>query len=138
MSPRTFTPDSNYADRNSRAIAIAVGQTITVNTLYKALPEQLPNLSIAAVIAAGAANVPAVASTPHVLEILRQIWNTAISRTLLFSLATVCAAVPFTVGMEWLNAKEVAKSRKEAGRGEVLKNMGHINGEAVLKGTGTV
>jgi hypothetical protein len=33
---------------------------------------------------------------------------------MILSVVCVAASVPFTVGMEWLNAKTVARERKEA------------------------
>lgn len=36
-----------------------------------------------------------------------------------FSLATLCMAVPFAVGMQWLNVKKEARRRGVSGVGEV-------------------
>ncbi|KAI9878025.1 MAG: hypothetical protein M1830_002145 [Pleopsidium flavum] len=94
------------------AVSIAVGQTITISTILDSLPSLVPGLSPAAVIAAGAINLPGIAPSPAALDSLRSIWNTAISRAMIFSLAMLCAAVPFTLGMEWLNAKNIASGRK--------------------------
>ena len=93
-------------------VAISMGQTITISTLVDEVPKLLPQLPVGAVIAAGAANLPAVAPTPELLSILRTIWNTAIVRTMILSTALVGAAVPFTLGMEWLNAKKIAQERE--------------------------
>ena len=96
----------------SSAIAIAIGQTITLNTIVQALPEALPDVNPASIIAAGATNLPEISQSTAILDVLRGIWNLAISRTMIVSLAGVCAAVPFTVAMEWLNAKKVAASKR--------------------------
>jgi hypothetical protein len=91
-----------------------MGQTITVTTLLKEVAEKLPELSTSMVIAAGAGNLPALATSPTMLSVLRSIWNTAISRTMMLSVALVAVSLPFTVGMEWLNAKVVSEERKRA------------------------
>jgi hypothetical protein len=94
-----------------RAVSIAVGQTITISTILESVPKELPAISPAAVIAAGAIHLPDIAPSPGTLAILRSIWNTGISRAMIFSLAMVCAALPLTLGMEWLNAKKIARER---------------------------
>lgn len=95
-----------------RAISIAAGQTITLGTIMDKVPFLTPDISPAAVIAVGAIGLPGIASSPNELVNLRIIWNTAISRVMIFSLAMVCAALPVTIGMEWLNAKKIASARK--------------------------
>ena len=97
-----------------RAVAIAAGQTISLTTIIDNLALQAPEISPAAVVAAGAVNLLAVAPSSAALEILRSLWNLAISRTMIFSYAAVTAAIPFTLGMEWLNAKKISAERKEA------------------------
>lgn len=72
-----------------------------------------PELDPSVVIAAGALNLQTVSSSPAVVAFLRSIWNTAISRTMIFSLAMLCGAIPFTLAMEWLNAKRIAEERKK-------------------------
>ncbi|KAL9122059.1 MAG: hypothetical protein Q9187_001384 [Circinaria calcarea] len=115
--PETDVPTANaiavFSWQLGGAIAIAAGQTITISTIVKEVPKQLPAMSVVTVLAAGAANLSEFATSAAALNTLRLIWNTAVNRTLLLSLATVCAAIPFTLGMEWLNAKAIAKSRKE-------------------------
>lgn len=111
------------------AVAIAIGQNITVNTIVQEVAQAAPGVSLASVLAAGAINLPLVTDTPSVLQALRGIWNLAISRTMIVSLAMVCAAVPFSCGMEWLNAKEIAATRKQ----EVanFEKQGNENGAEV-------
>jgi len=95
-----------------------MGQTIILSTIVQNLQGQIPGLSSQQVLTAGAANLPALAPTPEALDILRLIWNTGISRTMILSVALVAAAVPFTLAMEWLNAKKVALARESAEEGQ--------------------
>ena len=72
-------------------------------------------------MAAGAVNLPAIAPSPAALAALRSLWNLAIQRTMIFSFAAVALAVPFTLGMEWLNAKKVSEARKAAAAAAVAE-----------------
>lgn len=90
-----------------------MGQTITISTIIAEVPKRVPGLNGDVVVKAGAANFPALTTSPEALAILKSIWNTAVSRTMILSAALVAASVPFTFGMEWLNAKKVAESRKK-------------------------
>ena len=89
-----------------------MGQTITISTLINEVPKQIPGLSGGEVLTAGAVNLSALATSPETLASLRSIWNTAVSRTMILSVTCVAVSVPFTLGMEWLNAKKVAESKK--------------------------
>ncbi|KAF2122170.1 major facilitator superfamily domain-containing protein [Lophiotrema nucula] len=94
------------------AIAIAISQTILLNTLVDRVAQALPGLTGQAVIAAGAVNLLALAKTAERLRVLRGIWNTAIVRIVYLAIALSAAAIPFTLGMEWLNTKRVAEQRR--------------------------
>lgn len=108
----------------ARAVSIAAGQTITLSTILDDLPHVLPGLSSAAVIAAGATGLPAVAPSLIALNSLRSIWNTAISRAMIFSLAMACMALPFTLGMEWLNAKRATTTSEDVANRPSLVDTG--------------
>ncbi|KAL8935735.1 MAG: hypothetical protein Q9216_005288 [Gyalolechia sp. 2 TL-2023] len=95
------------------AIAIAMGQTITIGTIRHELPKHVPDLPAGAILTAGAANLSQLTNSPDVLDSLRLIWSKAIDRTMLLSVSFVAASVPFTLGMEWINAKKVAQARKQ-------------------------
>ncbi|KAL9012108.1 MAG: hypothetical protein Q9173_003107 [Seirophora scorigena] len=97
------------------AIAIAIGQTITINTIQKEALKQVPGISVNAILTEGAANLGRVAAgSAEALHGLRQVWSIAIDRTMLLSVSLVAASVPFTLAMEWVNATEIARQRKEA------------------------
>ncbi|KAI2829144.1 hypothetical protein CBS63078_6366 [Aspergillus niger] len=105
------------------AISIAMGQTVVLSTLTEKLNGQIPGLTSKDVFEAGAANLKALAPTAADLAFLCDIWNEGISRTMILSVALVAAAVPFTLGMEWLDAKQVARDRQaaEEGQREIVK-----------------
>ena len=98
---------------NSRpsAISIAIGQTITLSTFVNRLPHDFSNGLTATMIATGLTNSSQLALSPKDLDILRATWNLAIARTMFLALAMVCMAVPCTLAMEWLNAKQIAQVR---------------------------
>ena len=96
------------------ALFISVGQNITISTIIDLVPKALPHLSSSRVIDGDATNLEAIATDAADLEVLRGIWNTAITRTMILSAAIVGVSIPFTLGMEWLNAVKVAKDRAKA------------------------
>lgn len=99
-----------------RTLSIAAGQTITLTTVLGEVSRRLPDVQTSTIISAGATNLAHAVSSPEVLHTLRSIWNLAVSRTMILSLAAVGASVPFTFGMEWLNARKISMERKERGQ----------------------
>ena len=91
-----------------------MGQTITVSTIIHEVSKQVPGISSGVVLNAGATNLAVSSNSPDALASLRLIWNTAVSRTMILSVSFVAASVPFTLGMEWLNARKVAEMRKQS------------------------
>jgi uncharacterized membrane protein len=63
------------------------------------------------VIAAGALGFNTIGTTTNNVQQLRIIWNVAFNRTMILSLAMMCAAVPCALGMEFLNSKKIAEQR---------------------------
>ncbi|KAL8837431.1 MAG: hypothetical protein Q9170_002515 [Blastenia crenularia] len=108
------------------AIGIAMGQTITLNTIQSEVPKRVPGIAASAILTAGAANLKGLTDSPHVLSELRMVWCKAIDRIMLLSVSLVAASVPFTLGMEWINAKKVAQSRKQANVAEVGREKSPI------------
>lgn len=96
------------------ALAVSVGQTITLTTLVALVPRRLTSLSLQLVKDAGASGLSSLHLSIEDLTILRDIWNTAIVRTMILCTAFVAACLPFTVGMEWLNTKREAERRRQA------------------------
>lgn len=94
------------------AISIAIGQTITLSTFVNRIPHDFPNGLAATMIATGPTSSLHSALSPKDLDILRGIWNLAVTRTMFLALAMVCMALPCTLAMEWLNAKEIADARE--------------------------
>ncbi|KAK4205853.1 major facilitator superfamily domain-containing protein [Rhypophila decipiens] len=91
------------------AIAISLGQTVTLSTLLELVPQRLPGISPQAVVAMGAANLSALASSPEDLDALKDIWNTSITRALGLGFGAVMIALCFAPLMEWLNDIKVAE-----------------------------
>lgn len=94
------------------ALAVSLGQTITLTTLVTLVPLRLPDLSLQLVKDAGASNISSLRLSIEDMTILRNIWNTAIVRTMILATAFVAAALPFTLSMEWLNVKAEAEIRR--------------------------
>lgn len=63
------------------AVAISLGQTITISTILNLVSQRLPEIPGQLIITMGAARLSEIASTPEALAIIRDIWNTAIART---------------------------------------------------------
>ncbi|KAI1287578.1 MFS general substrate transporter [Xylaria venustula] len=93
------------------AVFISVGQNIVITTVLDLVQQRLPGISAEMVLSAGAANLATLANNADELKILRDIWNTAIAHTMILGTALAGATLPFTVGMDWLNAKRVAAER---------------------------
>lgn len=108
------------------AITISIGQVITITTLFDLVAERqgdglLPRTPFFAemLLAVGAPNLDLLTGgSASVLAVLREIWNSAIAKTMIVSLVVVVASVPFTLGMEWLNAVKVAEERRKKTRDE--------------------
>ncbi|KAL8934498.1 MAG: hypothetical protein Q9216_005883 [Gyalolechia sp. 2 TL-2023] len=99
-----------------RAVSIAAGQTMILNTILKRIPMEVQDNATSAITAALRSEATA---SPQAINLLRSVWNTAICRIMLFSLVMVCTAVPFTLGMEWINTKnhdeQISESERSTG-----------------------
>lgn len=96
----------------TRAIAVAIGQSVLVNSLVGEVPKRTSAVLPHAVITNGALNLQRLRSSPVVLKALREAYAKAIQNLLVYSLVAVCVALPFALGMQWLNVKKVAKKTK--------------------------
>lgn len=97
---------------------ISMGQTIILSTLLDLVPKTLPHVPVESVIKAGGTDLTSLGLADEDLAILRHIWNTAITRTMILATAALGASVLFTLAVERLNVNTVAKERKEAPTGE--------------------
>jgi hypothetical protein len=61
------------------------------------------------VISAGPTGLKAFAFDAEILEFLQQCYATAVKNTLYVALAASVVAVPFALGMQWLNVKNVSQ-----------------------------
>jgi hypothetical protein len=96
-----------------------MGQTITITTIIDLVSKsrELPGLSGDIITKAGAAGLRSLSLSSSQLAVLVGIWNEATKRTMILSVSLVAASLPFTLGMEWLNARKVAAA-KDAEREE--------------------
>ncbi|KAG6356246.1 hypothetical protein INS49_015633 [Diaporthe citri] len=83
---------------------------IIVGAIVKRFGYYVPYMVVGELIS----NLPALVTSAEDLAILQDIWNTAVARTMILGTAVVGVAIPFTLGMEWLNALKVSQERKEA------------------------
>ena len=97
----------------ARATAVAIGQSILVNSLIQEIPKRTAIVTPQAVISNGALDLQRLAGSSEVLEALRGAYAKAIQNLLLYSLVAVCVALPFALRMEWLNVKKAAVEKRE-------------------------
>lgn len=103
-----------FLNQMGGALAVSIGQTITLTTLADLVPQRLPGLSVQLLKDVGASDLPSLDLSVEDLTILRGVWNTAVVRTMILATAFVGAALPFTLRMEWLNTIKVAEARRQA------------------------
>ena len=92
-----------------RAIAIAIGQNVLVNSLLKEVPKYTDKVPPEAVVKAGALNLVNLTTSTSILTLLREAYGKAIQNLMFYSLVTACLALPFTLGMQWLKIKKVVQ-----------------------------
>ena len=97
---------------SNRAIAIAVGQSILVITLSKKLVKLISVISVEAVVKVDPLNLSKTINSRVVLASLRTAYNHATHNVLIYSLAANFSAMPFVLGMQWLNVKKAAQCWK--------------------------
>lgn len=102
-----------FLNQMGGALAVSLGQTIILATLGALVPQRLPDLSLQLVKDVGASDLSSLHLSTQDLTILRDIWNIAVVRVMIFATALVGAALPFTLRMEWLNTKTEAEARIE-------------------------
>lgn len=66
-------------------------------------------LELGMVIEAGPAGLKAFAFDQEILRFLQQCYADGVKNTLYVALATSVVAVPFALGMQWLNVKKVGQ-----------------------------
>jgi cellobiose-specific phosphotransferase system component IIC len=87
---------------------------VFVNGLLDEIPKRSNAVSPVEVLAVGPTAFQHLARTPEILRALQNAYATAIQLTMYSSLATVCIALPFALGMQWLNVKNVAEAQNAA------------------------
>jgi hypothetical protein len=94
----------------SRAISISLGQTILLNGLLREVPKVTQAVSAQSVVNTGATNLTSLTSDPHTLLAIRVAYSVAIRDVIFFTAGTIAIALPFALGMEWINLKKFSKS----------------------------
>lgn len=94
----------------NRAISISLGQTILLSGLLREVPKVTQAVSALSVVNTGATNLTSLTSDPRTLRAIRVAYSSAISDIILFTAGTIAIALPFALGMEWINVKKVARS----------------------------
>lgn len=85
-----------------------------MNGLLDEIPKRTKAVRPYEVLAVGPTAFQHLARTPEIWRALQDAYATAIQLTMYFSLATVCVALPFALGMQWLNVKKVVKAQNAA------------------------
>ena len=118
----------------NRAIAVAIGQSVLVNSLVREVPKRTSTVSPQAVITNGALNLQRLTGSNVVLTALREAYAKAIQNLMVYSLVSICVALPFALGMQWLNVKKVAKKTpvEDVDRQE---DEGHLSNDLQVKTT---
>jgi hypothetical protein len=94
------------------AIAVSIGQNLLLNTLKISIPAHTTEVSTQQVIDAGAGGLKSIAPNVAVLQSLREAYAAAMRGSFVLALVGTCLALPFAVGMQWLNIKTVAEERR--------------------------
>ena len=95
-------------------VSIPIAQSLFLSSLREQVSKLLPSINPTLVIAAGAANLDAIAAgSQQALFALRQCYAIALYRPYVLALAAACAATVCVGGMEWKNLKVEGRRRKE-------------------------
>ena len=102
-----------WADFNTRAIAIPIGETILVNALLKEVPRRTNAISAQDVITAGAKNLRTLTNDAAVLCAIQAAYAKAAASTVYLAVAAACVSLPFAMFMEWKSVKPKAVPEEE-------------------------
>ncbi|KAF2869455.1 permease of the major facilitator superfamily [Massariosphaeria phaeospora] len=100
------------------AVSLCISQTVFLGTLKSGLQDTLPNMSVSAVIKAGAANLPALAESQAELHLLRMAYQNALGDVFIFLLVTGGLAFLASFGFEHKSVRKVGGERKEGDGGD--------------------
>ena len=102
------------------AVAVAIGQNIFLNELYALIPAYAPEVSAVQVVDVGAGGLKDLRVSGETLRRLREAYAEALRSTFVLPLVGTCLALPFAVGMQWLNIKKIAEERRQK-RGQEMQ-----------------
>lgn len=104
------------------AIAIAIGQSVFSSSIQRDITDKIKatqdprfsQLKPNAVLSAGPTGLKSFAQDAMILEFLQNTYATAVRNTMYVALATATVAIPFALGMQWLNVKKLNKANVPA------------------------
>lgn len=79
------------------------------------------------VLAAGPTGLESFAHDPIILKFLQDCYADAVRNTLYVALATAAGAVPFALGMQWLNVKKLGKDGVRNGAANSGSGTGEVS-----------
>ncbi|KAI4194465.1 MAG: hypothetical protein LQ350_007764 [Teloschistes chrysophthalmus] len=88
------------------AVAVQIGATIFVNSIFHDAPIETPDIPPQTIIAAGSIHLDSLAPEKTVLVALHTLYSKAVAHTLFLALATAVAALPFAAFMEWKESRK--------------------------------
>ncbi|KAL1953853.1 hypothetical protein VTO42DRAFT_2113 [Malbranchea cinnamomea] len=100
-----------FAQSLGGALFVAIAQALFLDHLSARLPA-VPGLDVASVLAAGARNLADVVPADRLPDVLR-IYNRALRRSFIVSLAVACLMILPTMAMEWRTVKKKNPPKNE-------------------------
>ena len=94
------------------ALSLCIAQTIFSNSLASHVADNVPDVAVDRVVAAGAYGLPRLAgNSPELLHLLKSAYRGAIRDVFIFASAAGGFALLFSLGFEHRNIKRVADQR---------------------------
>jgi len=103
-----------FAFQLGGAVSLCISQTLFIGKLTSGMESELPAMSTAAVINAGAYNLPGLTSSREELYALRIAYRTAIRDVFVFLLVAGGLAFLASFGFEHKNVRRVEQEGKES------------------------
>lgn len=95
-----------------RAVSVAVGQSIFSDALQRDVAESGIPIPPEAVVLAGPTGIKSLTTDVTLTRAIQDAYCYAFQTTMYYALAALVVAIPFAAGMQWLNAKKMAKVAK--------------------------
>lgn len=92
----------------SRAIAVPISNAILIHGLTQEIPRSDARAVGTQAVIRASANLKSLTNDPIVLRALRYSYTKGIQEIMFFSLAAVVASLPFAIGTQWKNLKNIS------------------------------